>query len=290
MIDLHTHTTYSDGTDDIITLLQKAQKAGIECLSITDHITCKAYEEIKNIDIKKYYTGKLIVGCEFFTAINGQTLELLGYNLDPEILEKEGAKIFKYSLRDINVWETEELIKKCKKIGIKINEEDLEIDFDHEFGTSIVYDEIKKYPENEGLFENKEAWNTEYIFYRECICNSNSKFFVNSSSLYPTPDEVIEVIKKANGLVFIPHIFVYGENSMIFFNELINNHEIDGIECYYSLFTDEQTKFLVDFCEKNNLYISGGSDYHGLIKPDISLGIGKGNLNIPNNIVEKWYK
>ena len=52
MIDLHTHTTYSDGTDNLITLLKKAEKANLNTLSITDHVTCKAYDELKYIDAK----------------------------------------------------------------------------------------------------------------------------------------------------------------------------------------------------------------------------------------------
>ena len=50
MIDLHTHTTYSDGTDDVITLLKNAEKSNLEVLSITDHVTCEAYKELKHIE------------------------------------------------------------------------------------------------------------------------------------------------------------------------------------------------------------------------------------------------
>lgn len=47
-------------------------------------------------------------------------------------------------------------------------------------------------------------------------------------------------------------------------------------------------ELLVDYARKNNLFISGGSDYHGKLKPDIEIGIGKGNLNIPKEFVEEW--
>lgn len=54
------------------------------------------------------------------------------------------------------------------------------------------------------------------------------------------------------------------------------------------MFTDEQTKFLLEYCKENKLFVSGGSDYHGVPKPHIKLGIGQGNLNIPKNIVDNW--
>ena len=88
MIDLHTHTAYSDGTDNLISLLKNAEKSKLEVLSITDHVTCQAYDELKNIDVKKYYSGKILKGCELYSTIEGQTVELLGYNIDTDIFNK----------------------------------------------------------------------------------------------------------------------------------------------------------------------------------------------------------
>ena len=68
------------------------------------------------------------------------------------------------------------------------------------------------------------------------------------------------------------------------------NYDFDGMECYYSEFSQEQTKGLLEICEKRGLYKSGGSDYHGENKPGILLGTGKDNLQIPNEIIEEWHK
>ena len=75
---------------------------------------------------------------------------------------------------------------------------------------------------------------------------------------------------------------------MKFFEFLTENYKIDGLECYYTSFNNKQTQFLLNYCQKNNLLISGGSDYHGNNKPDIKLGIGKENLNIPITILNNW--
>ena len=61
------------------------------------------------------------------------------------------------------------------------------------------------------------------------------------------------------------------------------------MECYYTLFSEEQTHYALEVCEKRGLYKSGGSDYHGENKPGIYLGVGRGNLKIPNQIIEEWY-
>lgn len=100
----------------------------------------------------------------------------------------------------------------------------------------------------------------------------------------PKPEEVIKSIKRAGGLVFIPHTYVYGEHSDKILNELISNYDIDGIECYYPLFTDKQTEFLVNLCKEKGLYISGGSDYHGKTKKNELGKVNNGKLIIDENI------
>lgn len=287
MIDLHTHTTYSDGTDNLIRLLKNAEKVNLKVLSITDHVTCKAYDELKRIDPKQYYSGKIIKGCELYSSIEGQTIELLGYNIDSDMFNELLPKLY-YSEAEDNKWQAEQLLKICKNIGIILDYDNIQINYDTEFCGDVILNEIIKNPENQKFFDDEKSWYDSNVFYRTCMTNSKSKFFIDKSSFYPTIDKVIDLIKSAGGLVFIPHIFIYGENSMEFFNILTKNYKIDGIECYYSLFTNEQSKFLLDYCKKNNLLISGGSDYHGNNKPGISLGIGKGNLNIPESILTNW--
>lgn len=288
MIDLHTHTTYSDGRDDVITLLKKAEEKKIECLSITDHGTCKAYEELKKINIKEYYTGKLITGCELFAMINGTTIELLGYNVDTDFLNKELPKIYKYTIPEMFANRFDKMIKKCNELGIILNKEEIQYNPNTESASRAVLREIVKNEQNKKILDDKRAWENNTVFYREHISNPKSKFFTEMTENFPEPKEVIDLIRKAGGLVFIPHILIYGENSAKFLEELTKNHKIDGIECYHSAFTEEQTKYLLDFCKENSYYISGGSDYHGALKPGIDIGIGKGNLNILFETIENW--
>ena len=99
MIDLHMHTNYSDGTDSVIDLLKKAQKKQLEIISITDHNNCKAYDELEKIDIKKYYTGAIIKGVELTTKISGVSIELLGYDVDTKIINKEAKKMYETSTK-----------------------------------------------------------------------------------------------------------------------------------------------------------------------------------------------
>ena len=287
MIDLHTHTTYSDGTDDVITLLKNAEKSKLEVLSITDHVTCKAYEELKHIDIKQYYTGKIIKGCELYSTIEGQTIELLSYNMDTNLFNELLPTMYCSETED-NRWQAKRLLQICKDIGIYLGYNNIHIDYDTQFCGDVILNEISKYSQNKQYFEDEKAFYDSNIFYREYMTNSKSKFFIDKTTFYPSIDKVVQLITTSGGLVFIPHIFIYGNNSMKFFNELTQNYEIDGIECYYTLFTNNQTQFLLDYCQKNHLLVSGGSDYHADNKPGTKLGIGKGNLDIPIDILDDW--
>ena len=132
MIDLHTHTTYSDGTDDVITLLKNAEKSRLEVLSITDHVTCKAYEELKHIDIKQYYTGKIIKGCELYSTIEGQTIELLAYNMNTDIFNELLPTMYCSETKD-NKWQAKKLLQICKDIGIYIDYDNLHINYETQF-------------------------------------------------------------------------------------------------------------------------------------------------------------
>lgn len=92
------------------------------------------------------------------------------------------------------------------------------------------------------------------------------------------------------GKVFLPHIFEYNDNSKKILEFILDNYSLDGIECYYTTFSKEQSDFLLNLCKEKHFLISGGSDYHGTFKPKVDMGTGFGNLTIPENILDNWMK
>ena len=70
--------------------------------------------------------------------------------------------------------------------------------------------------------------------------------------------------------------------------DLIDNYGVQGVECYYNSFTDEETNYLKNICKNKSVYMSGGSDYHGTKRPEVNLGTGLGKLNIPDKIILDW--
>ena len=114
---------------------------------------------------------------------------------------------------------------------------------------------------------------------------------MNHIEFRPPYKEVIDIIHKAGGKAFLAHPFEYKfKDTIEFINDLRKEKELDGIECFHPSANQEQRKILVEYAKNNNLYISGGSDYHGSPKPDIEIGVGRGDLNISKEILNWLYE
>ena len=155
------------------------------------------------------------------------------------------------------------------------------------FTSKFIHAEITKYEENK-KFLDETAWNDTIIFYRKYMSNPECMLYVEMDDFVPEFNIAADLVRKSGGLIFLPHIFEYKENSMKILNYIIENYEFDGIECFYTTFTGEQSKELLNICKLHNLYISGGSDYHGKAKPKVDVGVGYGNLKVQDEIINDW--
>lgn len=285
MIDLHIHTTTSDGSDEPNTILIKAQQLGLKYISITDHDSIGAYEKLKDIDIHSYFQGKLIPGCEFSAVHNGKPIEILGYGIDFDIISSMGI------VSDEKFYERENsylksLMEVCRNLSLKFSE-NLCVKGKY-FATQIMHADLRKYAENEKHFD-KEIWQSLNAFYRTCVNNPESPFFLDQTKDYMNVQETASMIKKAGGKSFLAHLYgYYVENHEDFLSSIVALNALDGIECYHSLHSLERTKYLLNYCREHNLYSSGGSDYHGSLKPKVKLGESTENTKIPYEILKPW--
>lgn len=191
------------------------------------------------------------------------------------------------SAEERNKIECSRLYKKCLESGIHINESDV-LNFDCScFASKFIHTLIIKDEYNK-KFIDEESWSNSSVFYREYMSNPNTLLYVEMDDIVPNFETAANLIRKCGGLVFVPHIFEYRENSEKILDFILNNHNIDGIECYYSTFSNEQSEKLLKICKDKNLYISGGTDYHGYIKPNVNMAKGLGNLSISRTITNPW--
>lgn len=291
MIDLHMHTTYSDGADSLIEILEKAEYNNLEYISITDHDNCNAYIELENIDVKKYYTGKIIPGIEIKCSYEGRLIELLGYKIDTKKMKEWTDEYYKDKSKPILQQKYFDLLhQKAISMGLILNKKE-EIDFNKEtdWASLAIYNEIKKHPENESKVPT-DFWADFNSFSKKYCGDKNHILHIDKSKDYPSVQEAIDAIKNANGLVFLPHLFIYKWATNIYdvINSIVTEYDIDGIECYHSEFSEENIEYLLNFCKEKGYLISGGSDYHGINKKNVEMAIGKGKLKIDKHIIEEW--
>jgi len=290
MIDLHMHTMYSDGDKTIAEILKLCEDRKLEYISITDHNTCAEYED-KNIKNNNIFGGKIIKGVEMNATFQNKKIEVLGYNIkEPKIIEEWSQKFFS---EEVLKRQQEDAKKKllyiCDKKGLIYDENKIEKNIPViDYITIYIYKELMRHEENhEILGEFAESLN---VFIRKGLMNPDSEYYTGSDNVpKPMYKDVIDVIHKAGGLAFLAHPFEYRFDDTIgFIDELRKEKELDGIECFHPSANEDEIDVLVEYAKKSNLYISGGSDYHGQKKPNVEIGVGEGNLNISKEIIEEW--
>lgn len=288
MIDLHTHTVYSDGSSTVEALLKEAGALGLTALSITDHNTVGAYHDPALSCRQKLYPGMILPGVEITCMMEGEIVEVLGYGYQLEAMEKqmEGRVL---SFRDKQLREKELILSALQKAGAVLEPSMVHFDPDRESCRKAVLAELKKHPENRKLFCSEAGWETSRGFTRQEIYNPDSPLYVDESPLYPTVAQAVEMIHGAGGIALLAHLFIYAHAESFFsrLEEIQRQTGLDGMECRHSAFTSRQARRLEQFCIQHSLLRSGGSDYHGTRKPDVHLG-NPGGLTVPEQWLDDW--
>ena len=270
-IDLHTHSTCSDGTLSPSEVVKLAKEKGLSAVALTDHDTIEGLHEA--IETGKTIGIEVITGIEFSVA--GDTeMHLLGLDFDldcPAITDILDEMIVQREKRNYIV------IELLRKLGIHIT-----IDEIHAESTSPVTgrSQIAKVMLKKGYVSSiKEAFDKYLAFGRPA--------FVERSTL--TPEEAIEIIHKSSGKAFLAHLNQTDKSDEELYSLLTHLKKcgLDGIEGYYTEYTEDMNIRYRKMAEDIGLLLSGGSDFHGTNKDGYEIGSGKGNLRIPYDLVTK---
>lgn len=290
MIDLHIHTTYSDGDKSVAEILKMCESKKLEYISITDHNTVKQYNDESLKNNNNIFSGKIIKGVELNAAFQDKNIEVLGYNINPGIINEWCKKY--YTEEKLNKQQEiccKRLLNICDKQGLIYDESKIIKPKPTGYVERSIYKELMRHEENYKILgELTESFG---VFFRKGLVNPESDYFVNRIEFRPKYKEVIDIIHKAEGKAFLAHPFEYRfKDTIEFINNLRKEKELDGIECFHPSANQEQRNILTRYAKNNNLYISGGSDYHGSSKPDIKIGVGRGDLDISKEILNWLYE
>lgn len=269
MVDLHTHTTASDGTYTPTELVDYAIEKGLTAIAITDHDTVSGLEEA--MDYAKDKTIQVIPGIEFSTEYNGKDVHIVGLNIDyknPFFLEKLERFIDSRDTRN------EKMCKLLTEAGFPMTLKDLEEAYPD---SVITRAHMARFMYEKGYISNREKAFEKYIG-DHCPC------YVPREKVNPT--QAIRLIREAGGVPVLAHPILY-KLPVPKLEELIedlSSHGLVGIEAIYSTYNRADEALIRKLAKQYGLKLSGGSDFHGKNKPYIDLGVGRGNLNVPDEI------
>lgn len=286
MIDLHTHTCVSDGTDTPEEILTNAEKTKLEILSITDHDTTEGYKNIK--ELRDLFSGIIIPGVELKAFYDGIPVEVLGYGIEPSKINVNRDNVFEMQIDCLN-----EFKERGRKLGLKFDEniEVSKTDSRRKYASFTFADELLKHKENESIILSIGPMFTQTEFYRIHASNKKSIFYYDESKFGISIEEAIDMVHNAGGLAFLAHplLYPYDKDKFEAVEDIIKKYDLDGIEVEYPLFSEQDRNKLKELAKKYNKYISGGTDYHAKNKPNIELGTGiNNNMNLGKKLIEDW--
>lgn len=289
MIDIHTHTVYSDGADTPEQLLRHAAELGLTHLSITDHNSVGAYRDPAMAHWRDLFPGTLIRGIEITCMLEGEIVEVLGYGFDLEKLESLLPHLV-LPFREKQLREAQLIAAAFDRAGVIYDKNAVTFDPDRESSRKAFLRELKKEPANLKLLSDPRSAEKSSAFTRQEIYNPQSPLYVDESSLYPTVEGAAKAIHDCGGIALMAHLYIYAhaQDFRARLPEILEEKVLDGMECAHSEFSPEQIADLEEFCRRRGLLMSGGSDYHGSRKPGLALGRGYGRLSVRESYLEPW--
>jgi len=249
--DLHCHSLYSDGTSTPKELVDLAIRSKFSALSITDHDTVSAFDEAR---LYAHENGvRLIPGVEISSDHFGESVHVLGYAFKSDALDE-----FCSFHRKRRVERNKVILEKLQKRGMEVSEEEVKklspsaITYGRPHIAQVLVtkgyvtdigEAFKRYlGEGKSCYEKGERWSVE---------------------------EAIEAIHKAGGMAVLAHPHLIKKGALV---RALLDLDFDGIEAYYASMLPAENRRWVEVAIRHKLFITGGSDFHGSVKPHSFFG------------------
>jgi predicted metal-dependent phosphoesterase TrpH len=270
MIDLHAHSTFSDGSLTPSQLAALARESGIAALALTDHDTMDGVPEFLKACEREGVEG--VVGVEISADVPRGTLHMLGYGVDLACVPLQDA------LRQIRAGRCDRnklILDRLNSLGYALTWEEVR---------SLAGEDVIGRPHfAQALVNRRHVKSREDAFER--LLAKGKPGYVNRFRL--TPEDCIRVIREAGGVAVMAHPFTmeWGSKAMADEVRRLAAQGLGGIEVYYSEHPPELQDRYRAMAESLGLLITGGSDFHGDGNPAVRLGRGFGNLNVSDTLM-----
>lgn len=272
-IDLHVHSTASDGSFTPTEVVELAHNAGLTHFALTDHDTVDGVAEAVAAS-QSYSDLTVIPGIELSCYYHDREIHIVGLFVD---YQDEALLAGLQALKQARIDRNRKMVQKFVDAGIPLTMEELL----HGNPSSVITRaHFARVLVEKGICANKSEAFDKYL-------GIGCPFYLAKPKV--TPEHVLGLIQNAGGTAILAHPYSY-QFSKSELERLLDETLIPlglaGMECYYSTYDSGQTQELRSIAFARNLLVSGGSDFHGAVKPDIAIGTGRGSLRIPDTLLQ----
>lgn len=275
MIDLHMHSTFSDGTLTPTQLVERAKKNNIEVMAITDHDNIDGLEEGRKEAEKKEII--FVNGIEVSANFLDKDIHILGYFLN---LEDKNFLGWLTKLQEKRHDRSLKILSKLSNLGIDISLSEVE---EEALGNVIGRPHIANMIIKKGFATTMNEVFDRYL-------GDGKRAYVPKVGV-----DMVEVVKKlkANGAIVSlahPHLISHPDDTVVNIIDMLVKNGLDGLELYYPNIDRRKKNKLIKIAKRRDLILTGGSDFHGMNRVGIDIGTGNIPVEVFQKIVERKEK
>lgn len=270
MLDLHTHSTFSDGGDTPDELVRQARDAGLRALALTDHDNARGIPSFLASCRARGVTG--IAGIELSVAVASGTFHLLGFGIAPE---HEELRATLERVLDGRAWRNQRILEKLNALGCALSWEEV---------AALAGQDVVGRPHfARAMMARGWVGSAQEAFDR--FLARGAPAYVDRFRLEPA--EAMRLVRAAGGLPVIAHPFSWSDDVAALDTRLGELRELGlgGIEAYYPEHTPAMTIDLLRLARRHGLIVTGGSDYHGAAAAGVPLEIASRRLAVPDSLL-----
>ena len=272
MIDLHIHSTCSDGTFTPKEITDKVIEKNLYGFSLTDHDTVDGISEILSMNLPEHL--KFIPGIEISCDALHREIHILGYGIDCKNQQLNKTLI---DLRKKRMQRNLDMIEFFQKDGYPVTLEKLQ---HGDPDTVITRAHFSRVLVEEGICTSRDQAFSKYL-------GEKCKYYIPKP--FFDPKDCLKLILDAGGIPILAHPFLYkfsNKDTKHLIRDL-KEYGLAGIEVYHSSHHQGQVAKLREWQKEYDLLATGGSDFHGTNKPDIDIGTGRGPLYVPDHLLDE---
>ena len=270
-IDLHVHSTASDGTFTPTQLVQHALSKNLAAFALTDHDSVSGLKEAAAA--ASGTSLEVIRGIEFSTVYQGSDVHIVGLDIQPDHPDFSSHLDQFLHSRDIRNFR---MIEKMQHDGIRISMDLLQ----EQFGdTVLTRAHIARFLMEHGYVKQLSEAFDRYL-------SPGCPYYIEREKV--TPQDAMQLICSTGGIPILAHPMLYHftDEKLRELICVLKNAGLMGIEAIYSTYSAEEESYVRNLAKEMDLCLSGGSDFHGENKPGLDMGCGYGHLDIPYSVLD----